>query len=72
MRDTTTHCDFCGNPLGSKCDRDIASAIRAKLRGVIVSDIRAVEVILNQEGDYRFFCSGKCRDKFYESEIRNY
>ncbi len=59
MKETTTHCDYCGNPLGVKCDRTSHSAIRAKLHGVWVC-CRFVSHNLW----YGFFCNAECSAKF--------
>ncbi len=58
MIETTTHCDYCGNPLGRKCDCTAASAVRAKISGTIVVSRFAGDVL-----DYGFFCSTECANK---------
>ena len=55
MKETTTHCDYCGDPLGIKCDRTAPSAVRAKLKGIWVC-CEFIKSGLN----YRFFCSLRC------------
>ena len=59
MKDTTTHCDYCDEPLGSKCDREIFAAGRAKRRGILAFNFHVI-------GDDRwtFFCSQKCVDSY--------
>ncbi len=70
MIETTTHCDFCGDPLGIKCDRTALSAVRAKLRGVWVCS----KFVLSREPgipsglDFRFFCNWECNKKFLDQE----
>ena len=70
MIETTTHCDYCGNPLGIKCDRTAASAVRAKLKGIWVCSRFATHNL-----EYRFFCNSECgakfviRGEFNETEI---
>ncbi len=63
MKETTTHCDFCGNPLGIKCDRTAASAVRAKISGISV-----VSMFIKGGLDYKFFCNVKCWEKFHGEE----
>ncbi len=60
MKETTTHCDCCDNPLGSKCDRYIGAALRARDRGIIVG-CRFMSPGIR----YEFFCSEECRKKLY-------
>ena len=70
MIETTTHCDWCENPLGIKCDQTADSAVRAKLHGVFVFC-----EFIKSSLSYRFFCSLKCMEKrmivegkYYESK----
>ena len=69
MKETTTHCDYCDNPLGVKCDRTAPSAVRAKLHGVWVCSIfilRRKPDIQNSGLSFRFFCSEECKIKFLD------
>jgi len=59
MRETTTHCDFCDNPLGLKCDRTAESAMRARLHG-----LWAISVVTLTGSSYRFFCSKECEEGY--------
>ncbi len=59
MTETTTHCDYCGNPLGVKCDRTAASAVRAKLNGIFVCS-----KFLARDLEYGFFCNAGCSREF--------
>lgn len=63
MKETTTHCDYCDNPLGIECDRTAASAVRAKLNGVYVCC-----KFVKHDLEYRFFCSAGCSAGFVEQE----
>ncbi len=64
MIETTTHCDYCGNPLGSKCDRYIGAALRARDRGIIVG-CRFVSPGIR----YEFFCSTECEQKSHGEKL---
>ena len=59
MKETTTHCDQCGNPLGLKCDWDRASAERAARRGIWSFDAKCFG-----DSGWMFFCDEKCWRKF--------
>ena len=59
MKDVTSHCDQCDNPLGHKCERTEAGAMRARRNGLITKHWWSL-------GDERwsFFCNEKCAQKY--------
>ncbi len=65
MIETTTHCDYCGDPLGIKCDRTAPSAVRAKLHGIFVCSR-----FLPRDLEYSFFCNARCSGEFIKQTDR--
>lgn len=53
--ETTDHCDVCGRPLGTKCDRNIHGFTRAMVCGLYVRETPSL-----MKKDYRFYCSMEC------------
>lgn len=52
---TTSHCDFCKEPLGIKCDRDYRGVARALLDGLYVKESSTLQC-----RTYKFYCTQKC------------
>ena len=59
MKETTTHCDHCGNPLGRKCDRDISSSERARIAGIVSENWKFFD-----DDRWTFFCCQSCADVY--------